>query len=365
MTLRIEVLSSIAACAAMRETWSGLVTDDPATLNGMDATAMFEWSEAVMRSLAKEHALHLVCCYQKSEVVGLLPVAINSSHRGHSALRAPTDFYGGRSGLLLRSADANVLAALLRGIGSFAPHWKSYSLVVLQGGKSDQVLMQLPLVSGFRVRRGGLLESPAFPILANEEDFRREMSKNLYQALKKSRNRCNAAGGFEVKTFNTETSSPELLRYVLQIDGQSWKESSGTSITASTSQTEFYSHALPTLARAGVLFAAVLFYKGQPAAYNFGLCREGVYCCLKLSYVQDLEHYSPGRTITAALVELLRERGVQTYDFMGKPDPYKLQWSRSSWRYTRYPARVFNHSLAGRGNYFMERLRGQLRSESK
>ena len=333
-----------------------MVNDDANTLSGMDATALFEWSEAVMLSLAKHHDLHLVCGYQGAELVGILPVAIERSPDRHPALRAPTDFYAGRSGLLLRGADAKVLAALLEGIGRFAPGWRSYALVVLQGSQSDEVLTQLPGLSGFRVRRGSLLESPAFPLLANEDEFRKAMSKNHFQSLRKASNRGRASNDFEIEVFDTEARSAELLQHVLQVDAQSWKESSGTSITANPLQIEFYTQALPTLARAGVLMAAVLLHKGQPAAYNFGVCRDGVYCCLKLSYVQELAFFSPGRVITAVLIDLMRERGIRTYDFMGQPDAYKMQWSRSSRSYLRYSARIFNHSLMARGHYWLEPL---------
>lgn len=352
MSTRLAVLSDPSAWPELRDGWNRLVHDHPAPEQGLDGTSLYEWFDATTRSLARDSEVHVICSRSGGEIEAVLPLA---ARRGgpRRELQLTSSFYAGRTGLLLRQPDARLLCRLLDGIEQVAPGWQRLSAIVVAGGPSDQVLQTLPEHSGYRVLRGDALTSPVFPIGDSAADFRAQMSKNLHQALQNARSRIRAAGGYEVQTFDSEDTALQLLEHVVEVDRQSWKEAARTSITANAQQMDFYREALPRLAGAGVLLGQVLLHQGRPAAYNFGLVRNGVYSCLKLSYVQALERLRPGHLLTSELIGHLRDRGVKVFDFMGTPDSYKLQWSRVSHLYHRHPVTIFNRSPAARGAYWL------------
>ena len=359
---KTEVCAGDAAFEALREEWNALVQDDADTLLGMDGTTSHEWFLATVNSLARDAQVRVVTCRSAGQLVGVLPVAFETAAASPLRLRTVTTFYSGRAGFMLRDPDPHCLLAMFNALQQFAPRWRRLDTMLVTASRSEAVALGAAAAGGLGLVWGEPMESPAFPLTQDAAAFRADITKNLKQNLQKARNRIKAGGSFEIRTYRDVETVDELMAHVLTIDRGSWKHEAGSAISANPEQERFYRQAFPRLAQAGLLYAQVFLFDGQPAAHNFGLCRDGVYSCLKHSQAQAFDHLSPGLVLNEALIDALRALGIQSYDYMGKAEEHKLRWSKSSRLYARRPLSIYRDTWLAQAERAVRILRDRGRA---
>jgi CelD/BcsL family acetyltransferase involved in cellulose biosynthesis len=166
-------------------------------------------------------------------------------------------------------------------------------------------------------------------------------SSNFRGDLKRKQQRAEQAG-MEVRMITEPSGVPETLRAFYEIETRSWKEVTGTSITAQPHARRFYDVFLPTAARRGWFLGFVLYLGGRPVAFDMGVLYAQKYYMLKTSYDQEWRDVSPGFVLRACVIEELFRRGVREHDFLGDPEPWKLRWTdavRRHWNLYLYNTR--------------------------
>lgn len=360
MGFDVSVVSTQQAFLALRESWNALVSDRSERLLGLDGTATFDWFEAICSAFAQAREARLVVVREGGEVVGLLPVICEQADASWPRLKAPTELYGGRVGLLVRRFDAELVCAMMKGLKLAYPGWTSFQITLVSGSESEGALEQWSAREGFATVRSDARASPYFPICDTSEAFQAGISKGLRQLLRTSANKFRALGELKHIQMREEGQAAELLEIVLDIERKSWKHEAGSAITNNPQQERFYRELFARAMRQGLLLGHVLSLDGAPIAYNFGLRRDGVFSCLKHSHVQSMDKLSPSYLLNLALIDSLRADGVHTYDFMGLPDPHKLRWSNATQTYSRGCVFVFNRNLAGRLAFQGQRIKKKL-----
>lgn len=360
MGFDVEVVSGSERLQALREAWDGMVCERQGGLLGLGATACFDWFEAITTAFEQASQARVVVIREGGEIAGLLPVFCTAPDARLPRLKAPTELYGGRIGLLARRLEPDLISALLGGLQQACPGWASFQITLTEGSPSALALQQWCGSRGHALVTSDRLESPYFPLCDSAEAFQAGITKGLRQLMRTSTNKFKALGELEHRQVLDEGQATELLDVVLAIERQSWKHEAGSAITRMPHQERFYRALFPRALRQGLLVAQVLNLDGTPIAYNFGLCRDGVFSCLKHSHVQAMDKLSPSYLLNLALIDALRARGVHTYDFMGLTDPHKLRWSTATQTYARSSYFVFNRNMAGRLAFFGNQIRRRL-----
>lgn len=360
MGFDVKVLFRREEFAALRESWDSMVHDDQAQLLGQGATATYGWFEALIEAFEQARDARVVVASEGGVVVGLLPVFCEAPSARWPRLKAPTELYGGRVGLLVRRLDQALISALIGGLQQACPGWGSFQITLTTGSPSARALDQWCQAQGYPLTTCDRRDSPYFPICDTAEAFQSGITKSLRQLMRTSSNKFKALGSLEHRQLVEECQADELLDIVLAIERRSWKHEAGSAITNSPYQERFYRALFPLALRQGHLAAHVLSLDGMPIAYNFGLSRDGVYSCLKHSHVQSLDKLSPSYLLNLALIDSLRASGVHTYDFMGLKEPHKLRWSGATQSYSRCSVFVFNRNLAGRLAFLAHRISRRL-----
>lgn len=360
MGFDVSVVSTHQAFRALREQWQELVSDQSEKLLGLDGTATYDWFEAICAAFSQAGDARLVVVREGGEVVGLLPIICEQGNARWPRLKAPTELYGGRVGLLVRRFDADLTSAVMKGLTLAHPGWTSFQITLVSGSESALALEQWSRDEGFALVSSDARESPYFPICETAEAFQAGISKGLRQLLRTSANKFRALGELKHRQMREEGQSAELIEIVLDIERKSWKHEAGSAITNNPQQERFYRELFPRAMRQGLLLGHVLSLDDTPIAYNFGLRRDGVFSCLKHSHVQSMDKLSPSYLLNLALIDSLRADGVRTYDFMGLPDPHKIRWSNATQTYSRACVFVFNRNLAGRLAFQGQRIKKKL-----
>ena len=120
-----------------------------------------------------------------------------------------------------------------------------------------------------------------------------------------------------------------LLEESFRVEASGWKGERGTAVICSPRTRRFYEGIAAWASRLGILRLAALRLDGRLIAFNLGLEAEGRHYLLKLGHDAALDPLSPGTVLTAAMVERAFALGLESYEFLGGQDSYKLRWSQA------------------------------------
>lgn len=369
MKIDIEILSSIEDFKSICADWNALVVEEPASLQGQDATSTYEWFETIHSAFLEAVGARVIVARSRGELIGVLPVIASRQEYLGPRLRVATELNGGRNTPPMREPKADVYAALLGGLDQAFPGWTSIQMTMPANNDDAKVVICAGTSNGYAGAFEPNQESPFFPLLESADVFRSGISKSVLQMLRTSRNKFAKIGVLSFREYTDEQDADKLMQLVLRIEEQSWKHEAGSAITAQPRQEAFYRALFPRAMKAKLLHAEVLMLEDEPIAYNVGLIHKRVFACLKHSNVQTYEKLSPVYLVNESLFEKLRLKGVVTFDFMGLAEPHKLRWSEHNGTYRRDTWVFFNRSLKARSIMFllrqkknMNRLRAHLSS---
>ncbi len=90
---------------------------------------------------------------------------------------------------------------------------------------------------------------------------------------------------------------------------------------------EFNAALMRAMAALGYLRLGVLWAGDRPAAAQLWVVADGTATVLKLAHDEAFKPLSPGTVLTASMIRLLIEEGVDGLDFGRGDDPYKASWT--------------------------------------
>ena len=89
----------------------------------------------------------------------------------------------------------------------------------------------------------------------------------------------------------------------------------------------FYTEVAQWLAAMGALRLQFLRLDGRAYAFDFAVEHGGRHWILKTGYDEGFRSDSPGVLLRSASIERAFERRLDRYDFLGKDDPWKREWT--------------------------------------
>jgi CelD/BcsL family acetyltransferase involved in cellulose biosynthesis len=138
-----------------------------------------------------------------------------------------------------------------------------------------------------------------------------------------------------------------LLAEGFAIEGSGWKTEAGTAIQAVPEVHRFYTEIARWAAERGWLRLAFLRLDGRAVAFDYCLEASGAYYALKGGYDVEYKRFGPGSLLTLESLKHAFESGLESYEFLGTDDAYKLQWTSTVRERVRL--QVFSRGVGGRG----------------
>jgi CelD/BcsL family acetyltransferase involved in cellulose biosynthesis len=202
--------------------------------------------------------------------------------------------------------------------------------------------------------------SPFIPTTGSFEDYRKMLSKKFRELLNNRLNRIKKAGGFEIRTFSTPESFDQMLADMKTVAAESWQGENNSGLFSGGDNALFYTSLLQHALENGYGRVFILYFEGQPAAFEFHMYHGATEYCLKAEYSQKLTKLSPGGVLDGELVKRAFDTDISVYDLLGFEDEYKLRWTQQVTPYFRYF--IFNRTAAARTAYWVHcRLAERLR----
>ena len=284
--------------------------------------------------------LEVVALRRDGRLAAVIPML---SHRG--VVRSPTNWHTPRFGPV--AEDEGARRAVLGALSRDRP--RRLELSFLDSG----LVADLKAVSGAALENARcIMSSPYVPIDQGWESYWQGLSKNLRSNVRRRRKRLAALGEVEVEIIEDEDGLAESLEECFRLEAGGWKGERGTAILSSPQTARFYERVAHWATKVRLLRLCLLRLDGRIAAFNLSLETDSRHYLLKLGHDISLNDASPGTVLTAAMVERAFQRGLDSYEFLGDRERYKLHWAPDCHEMER--VQLFAPSLRGRVDRFVQ-----------
>ncbi|MEO8443630.1 MAG: GNAT family N-acetyltransferase [Gammaproteobacteria bacterium] len=236
-----------------------------------------------------------------------------------------------RHGMASRPGDSSPLL-MLRQLSASAD-WSTLRIDgIVRGSTADVLWTEACESLGLRRRWFGGAEIPVLRIEGGWPEFLASKSSNFRYNIRRKRRRFEQAGKLQVSFFTRADELDRAFAAMAGIETVSWKVGAGSSLGDRPWEIRFYRELAERMASHGALLITVLSLDGRPIAYDLGLVANDSGYCLKTSFSAEHHELSPGAVLRALLMEKLVGQGVRYYDFLGKQDRWKLEWTDATER---------------------------------
>ena len=142
-----------------------------------------------------------------------------------------------------------------------------------------------------------------------------------------------------------------LLAEGFSIEGSGWKERRGTAIASQERTRRHYTEIARWAARRGSLRLAFLRLDGRPVAFQFALEENRRYYFVKGGYATEYARFAVGKLLVRFTLEYAFSRHLDSYEFLGAADLWKLEWTDTVRErvlfeaFTRSPAGLLSRAM--------------------
>ncbi|MEM9015150.1 MAG: GNAT family N-acetyltransferase [Pseudomonadota bacterium] len=167
-----------------------------------------------------------------------------------------------------------------------------------------------------------------------------------------------------------QRQAQDYLAQAVEIEAKSWKTRTGTAIELNPEQSSFYRRYVDLASEAGILRYAFLRIGDRLAAMQIALeCDDGFWL-LKIGYDEDFAKCSPGNLLMRDTVSYAAEKGLKTYEFLGKSAAWTALWTdkeRPNVKLRYYPFTPSGILALAQdsGQIGLKRLRAKLAAKTK
>ena len=188
---------------------------------------------------------------------------------------------------------------------------------------------------------------PYVELTGSFEEYEAGLPRKHRKEMRRMRRRLEDEGAVTFEFADGTERLDDLLAEGFAIEGSGWKTEAGTAIQAVPEVHRFYTEIARWAATRGWLRLAFLRLEGRPLAFDFCLEAGGAYYALKGGYDVEYKRFGPGSLLTLESLKHAFENDLDSYEFLGTDDAYKLQWTSDVRERVRL--QIFSRTIAGRG----------------
>lgn len=243
------------------------------------------------------------------------------------SLRSPSNVHSCRYDLVHRhDAREEAVAGIWRSLQEIS-HWDVIELLDVPEDGAFNDVVRTAQEAGYLTGRWPTLQSPYLvlqPSSVDEAIFPRAR-KDFRRRLRSKLKQLQSLGDV---SFERRTSLEDgVFEEFIALEGSGWKGRRGTAIRLNPRLVRFYR----SVAKANTVRGRCCFYTlrlgGCPIAMHFGLDNGSTYFAPKVAYDEKLSRYSPGQLLVRHIIDDLRSRGLERYEFLGPQADWKMVWA--------------------------------------
>jgi CelD/BcsL family acetyltransferase involved in cellulose biosynthesis len=294
------------------------------------------WFEAWWQAFGRGQ-LELMALRRGGELAAVLPL-----QRRYGVRRALTNWHTPE--LRLPTADAAARAALLGHVlgGTRLP----LLLGMVTAGTGEVAdFKSAAAAAGMWTIVRRIERSPFVALESGWERYEADLPSQRRRELRRRRRRLEDRGELALEVADGSERLEPLLAEGFAVEGSGWKAEEGTAIESRPETRLFYARVARWAADRGSLRLAFLRLDGRAIAFHFTIEEGGSAYQLKGGYDPALRALAPGTLLIREMLAWAFERGLETYEFLGADEGFKLDWTSSTRE--RLSVQAFPRSAAG------------------
>jgi CelD/BcsL family acetyltransferase involved in cellulose biosynthesis len=349
--LNAEIIDTYEKFLTLKNEWN-----DALAAGDINAPFMtFEWFSCWWRIYGKNNRMMVLIIRDNGRIAVLAPLMqARMRWRGLpvTAISFMDNYLTSRMGLALARGDDEIVNLLF---SLFRERESQYDLLMLNYVEKDSYtdravsrMIQANRLSYVDVETD---TTPFIPVQGTWEAYLKNRSKNFRKRLRNLHNQFDRAGGYEVVKYTTEDTA-KALEEMFFVSRHSWKFKHKTAVVNDPEQMEFYTSLAHAFAPRGWLNIWVLKLKGEPIAYAFNVRYNQRIYGWKIGYHEGYANLSPSKFLDFHIFKDCFDHQLIEFDFMGKNEPYKLDWTKNCRYHRKYY--IFNRNRYSRLLYLFE-----------
>ena len=266
--------------------------------------------------------LEALAAWRGSRLAAILPVAGARRH-----IRTPADWHTPWLEAVAEDAAARrALATALAGAG----RPRVTVDFVLAGEATATAAAAALAAAGYRLHPRTRLESPYVVVEGTWEAYLGTLSAHRRSELRRRGRRLEAAGAVVYEVHDGRDRLPALLDEGFAVEAAGWKGAARTAIASDPALAAFYRQAASWAADRRWLRLAFLRLDGRALAFDLTLEAHGRHYLIKTGYDPAFTSLSPGLLLRLHMLERAFATGLESYEFCGAAEPWKLEWAQST-----------------------------------
>lgn len=279
---------------------------------------LLPWAEAAGARL------EALTVWRGARLAGVLPVMQRRRH-----LCTPADWH--TPWLEAVGEDREALQALAAGLA--ATHLPRITVDFVLGGEATADISMTALrTAGYRMSARSRLESPFLTVRGTWEGYLGTLSAHRRSELRRRTRKLEAAGPVTWEILDGNGGLPGLLDEAFAVEAAGWKGQRGTAIASDPAVGQFYRRIAAWGAERGWLRLALLRLDGRLLAFDLSLEAGGRHYLLKTGYDPAFSPLAPGLLLRLRMLERAFALGLESYEFCGAAEPWKLEWAPTTRR---------------------------------
>ncbi len=324
--LRIEVVRSPEGLDELRDDWSALL--DRAAEDSVFLS--YEWIRSWWEAFGEGTgaSLYLLAVWAGDELVGIVPL-LRDRRRVLGRRRVGIFFcannHSNRINLVIaQDCLAECITAIVEHLLRHQRDWDVVQLEpMIRNSPVTEALLAALHHAGVRYGMSTCYCSPFLTLPSSWGVVVDNLSTSFRKTLRRKINKAK-----KLRTVGIdETAIPARVDDAMAIDRHTWQYANGTGISSRGPNKTFYTTLAHRMAGAGWLRLVFVTLDAKPVCFEYNLLYKNVLYNLKLGYLPEQGHWSPGLFLKHHVLSQMASAGVSEYDFLGLDEPYKLHWT--------------------------------------
>jgi CelD/BcsL family acetyltransferase involved in cellulose biosynthesis len=158
-----------------------------------------------------------------------------------------------------------------------------------------------------------------------EQNLASGRRSDLRRAYKRAKN----IGQIRIEILSPQPNElASLLDVAFAVEAASWKGRAGTAMTKDAARGKFFRQYAYYACREGILRMCFMHIGNKAAAMQMAVEHNDQFWLLKIGYDDQFANCSPGSLLICETIKYAAERGLRSYEFLGKVEPWTAMWTK-------------------------------------
>lgn len=320
----VEVITTDRAFAELEPVWNNLVAEAGIT----HPFLTYEWMSTWWECFGDDAELNILLVRAGGEPIAIAPL-MRTRQRVFGprlrSLRFLANDHSPRCDFIVGSRSDDAYAAIFSFLMSNAELWDMVDLRELPAdSRSLEQLSSGAEQAGVLSGRRHSFDSTFLPLV---EDWEESLSAKRRWFLRNRFKRLSALGRVELESVSAEADLDAALEEGFRLEAAAWKAEAGTAISCDARVHRFYALLAKRAASRAWLRLQFLKVGDRRIAFAYTLVYANRMYLLKPGFDPEYASYSPGNLLTHLVLRDAFTSGFSAYDFLGRDDHWKRQWS--------------------------------------